>query len=76
MGCVPLVVGIGDPGCGKTKAGNVGLSCTGSFQHHFLNLFTDAYTGKMSCQTSMGFQTDDPTDPAEVGKAAKMATAS
>ncbi|KAK3707808.1 hypothetical protein QZH41_011973 [Actinostola sp. cb2023] len=71
IGFCPLVVAVGDPGCGKTKAGNVAIGCTGGYPHLFFNLFTDAYTGQIASQTSMSFQADDPSDPAEVGKGAK-----
>ncbi|CAB4029259.1 Hypothetical predicted protein [Paramuricea clavata] len=71
IGFCPLVIAIGSPGCGKTKAGNVAIACTGSYPTQFYNLFTDAYNGQVASMTSMGFQADDPTDPAEVGKAAK-----
>ena len=56
---------------GKTKAGNVALATAGSYPKRFYNLFTDAHNGNISSVTTMGFQADDPTDPAEIGKAAK-----
>lgn len=37
----------------------------------FFNMFTDANKGEVAAQTTMGIQADDPTDPSELGKAAK-----
>ncbi len=54
---------------GKTKAGNVALATAGSYPLRFYNLFTDAHNGNLSSYTTMGFQADDSTDPAEIGKA-------
>ena len=70
-GFCPLIIGVGEPGMGKTKAGNVALATAGSYPKRFYNLFTDAHNGSVSSFTTMGFQADDPTDPSEIGKAAK-----
>jgi len=71
LGFCPLVIGVGDPGTGKTKAGNIALATVGAYPNKFFNLFTDAHNGQVASQTTMGFQTDDPTDPSEIGKSAK-----
>ena len=70
-GRCPLVIGVGEPGMGKTKAGNVALATVGSYPKRFYNFFTDAHNGHLATMTTMGFQADYPTDPAELGKAAK-----
>lgn len=70
-GWCPLIIGVDEPGMGKTKAGNVALATAGSYPKRFYNLFTDAHNGDLSSYTTMGFQADDPTDPSEIGKAAK-----
>lgn len=71
IGFCPLVVGVGNPDCGKTKAGNIALATVGGYPHLFFELFTDSHNGVIASKTSMGFQADDPSDPAEIGKAAK-----
>ena len=71
IGFCPLVVGVGNPDSGKTKAGNIALATVGGYPHLFFELFTDSHNGLVASKTSMGFQADDPTDPAEIGKAAK-----
>ena len=71
MGFCPLIIAVGDPGTGKTKAGNVALSTVGAYPKLFYNTFTDAHNGQVSSQTTMGFQADDPTNPTQIGKAAK-----
>ena len=71
MGFCPLIIAVEDPGTGKTKAGNVALSTVGAYPKLFYNTFTDAHNGQVSSQTTMGFQADDPTDPTQIGKAAK-----
>ena len=70
-GVCPLIIGVGEPVMGETKAGNVALATAGSYPKRFYNLFTDAQNGSVSSFTTMGFQADDPTDPSEIGKAAK-----
>ena len=65
------MVGVGDPGTGKTKEGHVALATVGAYPNKFFNMFTDALNGEIAAQTTMGFQADDPTDPRELGKAAK-----
>ena len=70
-GFYPLIIGVGEPGMVKTKAGNVALATAGSYPKRFYNFFTDAHNGSVSSFTKMGFQADDPTDPSEIGKAAK-----
>ena len=70
MGFCPLILAVGDPGTGKTKAGNVALATVGA-SNLFYNMFTDAHNGQVSSETTMGFQADDPTDPSQIGKAAK-----
>ena len=62
---------MGCPDSGKTKAGNIALATVGGYPHLFFELFTDSYSGVVASKTSLGFQADDPTDPAEIGKAAK-----
>lgn len=71
IGFCPLPVAYGNPGSGKTKAGNAAIACTGCYPSHFFNLFTDAFSGKVCSLTTLGMQADDPTDPSEIGKAAK-----
>ena len=71
LGFCPLVLVVGEPGTGKTKAGNIALATVGAYPKLFYNMFTDAHNGQVSSQTSMGFQADDPTDPAQIGRAAK-----
>lgn len=71
IGFCPLIVGVGNPDSGKTKAGNIALATVGGYPHLFFELFTDSHNGLVASKTSMGFQADDPTDPAEIGKAAK-----
>ena len=56
---------------GKTKAGNIALATVGGYPHLFFELFTDSHNGVVASKTSLGFQADDPSDPAEIGKAAK-----
>ena len=67
-GWCPLIIGVIEPGMDKTKAGNVGLATAGSYPKRFYNLFTDVHNGNLSSGTTMGFQADYPTDPAEIGK--------
>ena len=43
----------------------------GAYPNMFFNMFMDAHNGEVAAQTTMGFQADDPTDPSELGKAAK-----
>lgn len=62
---------MGNPDSGKTKAGNVALATVGGFPNLFFELFTDSHNGVVASKTSLGFQADDPTDPGEIGKAAK-----
>lgn len=71
MGFCPVVVGVGDPGTGKTKAGHIALATVGAYPNMFFNMFTDAHNREVAAQTTMGFQTDGLTDPSELGKAAK-----
>ena len=71
LGFCPLVLVVGEPGTGKMKAGNIALATVGAYPKLFYNMFTDAHNGQVSSQTSMGFQADDPTDPAQIGRAAK-----
>ena len=71
MGFCPLIIAVGDPGTGKTKAGNVALATVGSYPKLFYNTFTDAHNGQVSSQTTMGFQADDPTNLLQIGQAAK-----
>ena len=71
LGFCPLILGVGLPESGKTKAGNVALATVGGFPHLFFELFTDSHNGIVSAKTSLGFQADDPTEPGEIGKAAK-----
>lgn len=71
IGFCPLPVAYGNPGSGKTKAGNAAIACTGCYPSHFFNLFTDVFSGKVCSLTTLGMQADDPTDPSEIGKAAK-----
>ena len=70
-GWCPLIIGVIEPGMDKTKAGNVGLATAGSYPKRFYNLFTDVHNGNLSSGTTMGFQADYPTDPAEIGKDTK-----
>ena len=71
LGFCPLVIAVGELGTRKTKAGNVALATVGAYPKMFYNLFTDAHNGQVSSQTTMGFQADDPTDLAQIGRAAK-----
>ena len=57
-----VIIGVGEPGMGKTKAGNVSLATTGSYPKRFYNLFTDAHNWSVSSFTTMRFQAEDPTD--------------
>ena len=58
-----LIIGVGEPGMGKTKAGNVSLATTGSYPKRFYDLFTYAHNGSVSSLTTIEFQAEDPTDP-------------
>lgn len=58
MGFCPVVVGVGDPGTGKTKAGHIALATVGAYPNMFFNMFTDAHNREVAAQTTMGFQTD------------------
>ena len=43
IGFCPLPVAYGNPGSGKTAAGNAAIACTGCYPNHFFNLFTDSF---------------------------------
>ena len=67
LGFCPLVVGVGCPESGKTKAGNVALATVGGFPHLFFELFTDSHNGIVASKTTLGFHADDPSEPGEIG---------
>ena len=71
MGFCPVVLGVGNPGKGKTKAGYIVLAAVGAYLNMLFNMFMDAQNGEVAAQTTMGFQADDLTDPSKLGKAAK-----
>ena len=62
---------MGNPDSGKTKAGSIALATVGGYPNLFFELFTDSHNGVVASKTSLGFQADEPIDPAEIGKAAK-----
>lgn len=49
-----MVLGVGEPDSGKTKAGNVALASVGGYPRLFFQIFTGTYNGQLAFKTTMG----------------------
>ncbi len=66
-----MMVGLGDPGCGKSKAEAVALVIAGPSPALQISKFTDKVNKHLSAASTIGIHLDDATNPREFAASAK-----